>query len=103
MLGLIVKPSCPDVLSHQHATPPVLSKAQLWWRPVVMVTAVGMLLFATTTGAFDDVLVPSPSSPSELVPQQRAPSAWTRIAQLWPKPAAIAVAPVRFATGLGKG
>ena len=54
----------------------------------------------TRTGADRLVVLPSPSSPLELVPQQRAvPSA--RTAQLWTEPVASATAWLRPVTTTG--
>src|SRR5689334_454044 len=113
-------PSWPAVFSPQQDKPPFAIRAQLWRRPVVIVTprvrGFGLERMdicrgttCTTTGVVDGVVVLLPNWPEPLSPQQRAPPSAT-IAQVCPNPPAIATAfalnkdgSKRFTTALGAG
>src|SRR5207237_1185347 len=87
---VVPSPSWPQSLLPQHLTPPALVRAQVW-SPPAAIAATPLASPETSTGVWRLVVVPSPSSPYSLSPQHLTRPALV-IAQVWPPPAAIAVA-----------
>ena len=82
----------------QHLTPPVDSRAQVWFQPLEIATT--PVRPGTSTGFSLSSFVPSPSCPSSFQPQHFTPPDESR-AQVCESPAEIAVASVMPATSVG--
>ena len=89
-------PSWPLRLLPQHLMPPVVVRAQVWLSPAT-IAATPLVRPETLTGVSELLVVPLPSCPVALSPQQRTPLAAVR-AQVWLLPAARR-APVGVAGG----
>src|SRR5450432_2096751 len=83
-------PRAPEALLPQHRTAPVESRAHVCSSPAAMAFT-GFARPVTLTGALRCMVVPSPSCPWRLSPQQRTAPA-PLIAHAWRAPTAIALA-----------
>src|SRR6185369_10930724 len=99
---LLPSPSWPMLLSPQHATVLSARTAHVWSAPTAISRAVTLPAIPDTArGVLLSSVVPSPSWPKLLLPQQRAvPSA--RIAQVWSNPVRSLTVPVSIATALSR-
>ena len=65
---IVPSPSCPDVLSPQHKAGPPVVTPQVWFPP--MLTLLKRNPPATAVGTIRSPVVPLPSAPAKLYPQQ---------------------------------
>ena len=85
-------PSCPLKFLPQQLTAPVFNNAHVWEPPAVIETAVAPSVNAfTATGPELEVVVPLPSCPSSLLPQQLTAPVFNT-AHVWELPAVIETA-----------
>jgi hypothetical protein len=96
-------PSAPLVLSPQHLTVPAVSSAQVWNCPPTTAAApLAELIVVANTGVVELVVLPLPSWPFVLSPQQlTAPVVETP--QEWARPAEMSTSVARPLTGTGLG
>src|SRR5439155_24148308 len=99
-LVVVPSPSCSELLRPQHDGTPLARNAQVCDPPSPAATANAKVRLLTVTSVGLAKVVPLPSWPEALSPQQRAPPS-ERTAQLYLRPPAGARAFVRFVTCTG--